>query len=91
MINEQELGDIPAPKTWKDLMKPEFTNRVSLPVGDFDLFNAILLNIRNTYGDKGVELLGRSFMKSMHPAEMVKSDRKEAPPTVTIMPYFFRK
>ncbi len=30
-------------------------------------------------------------MKSMHPAEMVKSNTKQEQPIVTIMPYFFTK
>ncbi|MBF0197576.1 MAG: ABC transporter substrate-binding protein [Planctomycetes bacterium] len=91
MVNEKVLGDTPMPKTWQDLLKPEFENKLSLPVGDFDLFNGILLNIRNKYGDSAVEALGKGLMKSMHPSEMVKSERKANPPAVTIMPYFFSK
>jgi ABC-type Fe3+ transport system substrate-binding protein len=80
------------PKSWKDILKPEFEKRVSLPVGDFDLFNGILLNIHKHYGDEGVKKLGRSLLESMHPSQMVKSDRKkENKPIVTIMPYFFTK
>ena len=61
-------------------------------MGDFDLFNGILLNIHKLYGDEGVRKLGRSLLASMHPSQMVKSDRmKENKPIVTIMPYFFTK
>ncbi|MBN2626217.1 MAG: ABC transporter substrate-binding protein [Spirochaetales bacterium] len=96
LINLKELetltGNPPVPRSWEDLMNPVFENRISLPVGDFDLFNGILLNIHKKYGDEGVEKLGRSLLESLHPSQMVKSDRKkENKPVVTIMPYFFTK
>ncbi len=91
LVNKEELGDRKPPETWADLFKPEFEGEVSLPVSDFDLFNAMLLNIYKNYGEEGVRGLGRAFMYNMHPAEMVKSHRKKEKPTITIMPYFFSK
>lgn len=92
LINTKELGDRELPKSWTDIMKPEFEKKVSLPVGDFDLFNGILLNIFKKYGDEGVAKLGRSLLESLHPSQMVKSDKKrDNKPIVTIMPYFFTK
>lgn len=91
LVNKEEIGDRQMPETWEDLFKPEFEGEVSLPVGDFDLFNAILLNIYKEYGEEGVKKLGKSFMRNMHPSEMVKSYRKKEKPTITIMPYFFTK
>ncbi|WED23932.1 ABC transporter substrate-binding protein [Vibrio sp. JC009] len=93
LVNTEELGDREAPRSWEDLLDPKFENSVSLPVSDFDLFNAILLNIHKKYGDNGVQALGRSLLESMHPAQMVRSDEqpKQNKPAVTIMPYFFSK
>lgn len=91
LVNKNEIGDREFPKTWEDLFKEEFIGEVSLPVGDFDLFNAILLNIYKNYGEDGVRKLGKSFMRNMHPSEMVKSYKKKDKPTITIMPYFFTK
>jgi ABC-type Fe3+ transport system substrate-binding protein len=92
LVNTQELNGRSVPRTWADILKPEYERSVSLPVGDFDLFNGILLNIHKTYGDDGVRALGRSLLESMHPSQMVKSDRKKSDkPAVTIMPYFFTK
>ena len=59
MINHDELGDLPAPRTWADILKPEYEQKVALPVGDFDLFNAILLTIHKMYGD---EEIGRAHV-----------------------------
>lgn len=92
LVNTAELNGRPIPRTWKDILEPEFEKSISLPIGDFDLFNAILLNIHKLYGEEAVEKLGRSLLESMHPSQMVKSDRKKtAKPAVTIMPYFFTK
>ena len=92
LVNGEELGDRKAPKSWEDLLDPIYEKSVSLPVSDFDLFNAILLNIHKKYGDEGVQALGRSLLESMHPAEMVRSEqRKVNKPAITIMPYFFSK
>jgi len=93
MVNLQELGDLPVPRSWEDIFDEKYRQKVALPVGDFDLFNGILLNIYKDYGKEGVEKLGKSLMKSMHPSQMVKNaGRKiEEKPIITIMPYFFTK
>ena len=92
LVNREELKGRQIPRSWKDILSKEFENAVSLPIGDFDLFNAILLNIYKKYGEDGVRKLGKSLLKSMHPSEMVKSYMKKMErPVVTIMPYFFTK
>ena len=93
MINHDVRGDLPIPRRWSDLLEPEFAQQVALPVGDFDLFNAILLAIHKEFGEEGVKKLGRCMLKSMHPSQMVKNAKRvtEAKPYVTIMPYFFTK
>ena len=91
LVNTEELKEMDMPIRWSDLFKPEFENRVSLPVSDFDLFNAMLLNIYKLYGEEGIRGLKRALFKNMHPAEMVKSHMKKERPIVTIMPYFFTK
>ncbi|MDY0190155.1 MAG: ABC transporter substrate-binding protein [Desulfuromonas sp.] len=93
MVDKQELGDLPVPRTWSDLLKPIYAHKVALPVGDFDLFNAILLNIYKDFGDAGVESLAKSMLQSMHPAQMVKTAGRvqQEKPVVTILPYFFTR
>jgi len=93
MVNLNELKELPMPTSWEDILEPRFEQRVSLPVGDFDLFNALLVSIYDRFGDSGVKAMGRSMLSAMHPAEMVKSgtNRKPGKPVVTIMPYFFTR
>jgi len=93
MVNHDVLGELPIPRCWSDLLKPEYEQKVALPVGDFDLFNAILLALYKEHGDEGIKKLGRCMLKSMHPSQMVKNAQRvaEEKPLVTIMPYFFTK
>lgn len=91
LVNKEEMGDKEYPKSWADLLSGRFINCVSLPIADFDLFNSMLLHIYKNFGEEGLKNLGKAFKSNMHPAEMVKSDRKTDKPSVTIMPYFFTK
>lgn len=92
LVNTEMLGDRPIPLSWKQLLDPMYERSVSLPVADFDLFNAILLTLDNTYGSEAVAAMGRNMLQSLHPAQMVKSERmKESKPAITIMPNFFTK
>ncbi len=92
LVNIDELNGREMPKTWEDLLKAEFEESVSLPLHDFDLFNAMLLTIYRLYGEEGIKKLGKTLLRSMSPAEMVKSNIKRGDmkkPTVTVMPYLF--
>lgn len=92
LVNTLVLGDRPMPKTWSDLLDPIYEGSISLPVSDFDLFNAILIHLYKEFGEEALTKLGKSLIKSMHPAEMVKSEkRSRIKPAISIMPYFFTK
>ena len=93
IVNNAVLGDRKVPASWEDLFDKEFENSIALPTSDLDMFNAIMLGIYSRYGREGVEALGRGLLKSMHPAQMVKSGgRKDIDtPAISIMPYFFSK
>lgn len=89
LINKDEMKGRKVPQSWEELLSGDFENNVSLPISDFDLFNALLLNIYKRKGEEGVRKLARIFQKNMHPSEMVKSHMKRERPAITIMPYFF--
>lgn len=92
LVNTSILGERPMPNSWADLMDPIYENSVSLPMDDFDLFNAILIHIYKEYGFDGIKRLRKQLITSMHPAQMVKSDRRaRVKPAISIMPYFFTK
>lgn len=89
LVNKDELKGRNIPQSWDELLSEEYENKVSLPISDFDLFNALLLNIYKQYGEEGIRRLAKIFQKNMHPSEMVKSHMKREKPAITIMPYFF--
>ena len=92
LVNTEELKGRKVPKTWEDVLSPEFENSVSLPISDFDLFNSILISLYKLYGKEAIKKLRKSLLQNLHPSQMVKSDKfKEDIPAITIMPYFFTK
>lgn len=87
IVNTAELGGRAVPRTWEDILSEEFSDSVGIPMKDLDLFNAILIHIYKLFGNEGIKKLARSYHKSLHPAQMVKSSSR--PPAVSISPYFF--
>jgi ABC-type Fe3+ transport system substrate-binding protein len=103
LANMNELGDRPRPRSWEDLLHPRFENSISLPLGDFDLFDGVLLSIYRRFGDDGVKALGRNLFRSLHPSQMIQGARRggrgggqgpdgaDRQPAITVMPYFFSR
>jgi ABC-type Fe3+ transport system substrate-binding protein len=92
LVNTMVLGKRPLPKTWSDLLDPIYKGSISLPVSDFDLFNAILIHLYKEFGSSAIKTLGGQLIASMHPSQMVKSEnRSRIKPAISIMPYFFTK
>lgn len=90
--NQLAEGEVP-PRTWRDLLDPSLEKRIALPVGDFDLFNGILLNLWKHYGDDGIRSLSRNLMKSLHPSQAAgrfKATKGDVP-AVSVIPYFFSR
>lgn len=93
LVNKNQLGDDPEPRTWEDVLHPRFKNRVALPVGDFDLFNGMLLTLHKRYGDEGIRALASNMLASLHPSQTVGrfSGKQPEQPTISIIPYFFSR
>lgn len=92
VVNTKLLGDLAMPKTWADILNPIYEGRISLPVSDFDLFNAILIHLYKEFGEEAIVKLKKSLLISLHPAQMIKSEKRgKIKPIISIMPYFFTK
>lgn len=91
LVNKNELKGRKIPKTWDDILSEEFEDSVAVPMGDLDLFNALVVNLYKDYGMDGIKRLARSYMKNLHPAQMVKAKGKNNSnnPAISIIPYFF--
>lgn len=81
------------PRTWEEILSPRFEGKVAMPVGDFDLFNGILLTIYKYYGTEGVEAIGRNLLAGMHPSQAAGrfAPRGGKGPLVSVIPYFFSR
>jgi ABC-type Fe3+ transport system substrate-binding protein len=81
------------PRTWKEILGPRFKNKVAMPVGDFDLFNGLLLTIWKEFGDEGVEAIGRNLLEGMHPSQAAGrfAPKGGKGPMVSVIPFFFSK
>ncbi|RCX21067.1 ABC-type Fe3+ transport system substrate-binding protein [Anaerobacterium chartisolvens] len=88
-----QMGDLPLPKSWGDLLHPQYEKKVVIR-GQKEFFcETTLLTIFKDYGLEGVEKLGRSVKAGWHPAQMAKmagSGNVNAP-AISVMPYFFTK
>jgi len=64
-----------------------------MPVGDFDLFNGILMTIWKEFGDEGVAAIGRNLLEGMHPSQAAGrfAPKGGKGPMVSVIPYFFSK
>jgi len=106
MVNRNHLGNRPMPETWADVLSPAFENGLALPIGDFDLFDSLLLGVHRNFGIEGIRSLARNMYQEMHPAQMVAGASRSASPVgsgtdgsatapagpvITIMPYFFTR
>ncbi|MDF2922620.1 MAG: hypothetical protein K0R57_1534 [Paenibacillaceae bacterium] len=94
VVDHTRLGGLAVPRSWKDLLKPEYQGQVAMRGQKGTSFcETTLLTIRHAYGLEAVEQLGRAVKQGLHPAQMAKTagtSNPEATP-VLIMPYFYAK
>lgn len=93
VVDRKRIGDLPVPRTWSDLLKPEYERQVVLNSYGDDFSDIVLLNTYQRFGTKGVAAMGRAVKSGMHPAQMIKnmsSSQADLPP-IYIMSHFFAK
>ncbi len=91
IVHLDELNGRTVPSSWEDILSEDFESSIAVPMGDFDLFNALLLGINHLFGKGGVEKLARNTLKSCHPSEMLKPSKISGNAAISIMPYFFTR
>lgn len=93
VADHSRLGELPVPKAWADLLKPEYKRQVAMRGQKGSFCETTLLTLRHIYGLEAVERFGGAVQQGLHPAQMAKhagSGNPEASP-VLIMPYFYAK
>lgn len=93
VVNHTILGDEEAPRSFEALLDPRYQNKVALPVGDFDLFNALLLYLVEHYGMDSIDRLASNMIAALHPSQTVGrfAGKQQARPAVSVVPYFFSR
>ncbi|MCK5798207.1 MAG: ABC transporter substrate-binding protein, partial [Deltaproteobacteria bacterium] len=93
VVNHTVLGDIPAPRSFEELLEPRYAGKVALPVGDFDLFNALLLDLRERFGEDAIDALAGNMVAALQPSQTVGrfAGRQPARPGVSVIPWFFSR
>lgn len=94
LVDKTQLPEgSPVPRTWKEVLGPEYEGKIAMPVGDFDLFNGILLSIYKNFGEDGVRAVGRNLLEGMHPSQTAGrfAPKGGKGPLVSVIPYFFSK
>ncbi len=89
LANPAELGERKVPDSWEEILSPEYAGSLSVPMGDFDLFDGLVLTLYSLYGEEGVEALRRNLFRAMHPSQAVAAEGSSNQPALAVVPYFF--
>lgn len=93
VVDLTQIGNLPIPKKWGDLLKPEYENKVVIRGQKGTFCETTLLTIYKDYGYEGIEKLGKSVKDGWHPSQMVKmaGSGLKGSPAISVMPYFYAK
>ncbi len=72
LIDEEKLGDLPAPKRWEDLLDPIYKDKI-VGFGNNDrIFEYSMFYFDKEFGKSGLEKLARNTKSIFHAAKMAK-------------------
>ncbi|TCK93325.1 ABC-type Fe3+ transport system substrate-binding protein [Natranaerovirga hydrolytica] len=100
LVDETYHKDLPTPKRWSDLLKPEYEKKIAIRGSNkkseglpMEFCEGILLNFYNELGKEAIEQLGQSVKWSLHPSQMIKLAGRKGieTPFVSAVPYSFAK
>ncbi len=92
VVDHHRLGDRPVPRTWGDLLRPEYERTVAIRGNHDGTFcETLLLTIQKEFGAHSLTPLGKNVAWGWHPSQMVKSagNGRQEGPAVCVMPLFF--
>lgn len=71
LVDRNKLGDLPVPRTRKDLLDPRYRDRIVLFGKDrTEISNATFLYIYKEFGMDGIRSLARNVKHALHGAQM---------------------
>lgn len=72
MIDNHELGNLPMPRRWEDLLKPIYKNKIVITGVDKNLAQLLPLYIFKEHGDNGLKMLASNIKCGCHASKMSK-------------------
>jgi len=93
VVDHMQLGTRAAPRSWKDLLAPEFANSVLMRGNGKTYCETTLLAWQQLFGEEGLRKLGRAVREGWHPAQMAKvaGTGQASGAAVYVMPFFFAR
>ena len=92
VVDHCRLGERPVPRSWGDLLKPEYEKSIAIRGNrDGTFCETLLLALFKEFGADGLASLGRNVAWGWHPSQMVKAvgSGREESPAICVMPLFF--
>ena len=92
VVDHTRLGARPVPRSWADLLEPDYAKCIAIRGNrDGSFCETLLLALHKDFGDAGLTRLGRNVAWGWHPSQMVKSagSGREETPALSAMPLFF--
>lgn len=89
VANLDQLGNRNLPRTWDDMLAPEWEKSLIIRGGDGFYCHAVLLPTFKAHGNKGLEALANNVLEGLHPAQMVNRIDSNGSGALYVMPAFF--
>jgi len=91
VVDKLRIGARKIPRSWKDLLLPEFAQSIGIRGDDNFFCNGVLLPIFTRWGTQAIASFARNIHSGLHPAEMCKcaGADKSGTPALFVMPLFF--
>ena len=92
VVDHSRLGERAVPRSWGDLLRPEYAKSIAIRGNrDGTFCETLLLALYQDFGADGLSRLGRNVAWGWHPSQMVKcaGSGREDTPAISVMPLFF--
>jgi ABC-type Fe3+ transport system substrate-binding protein len=89
VANLDQIDNRTLPRSWQDLLDPQWTRSVTLRGGNDFFCHAVLLPTYQQYGNDGLQSLAANVLQGLHPSQMVKQIDANGPGALYVMPEFF--
>jgi len=89
VANLDQLAHRDLPRTWEDMLAPEWEKSLIIRGGDGFYCHAVLLPTFKTFGTRGIKALAGNVLEGLHPAQKVSRIDHNGPGALYVMPAFF--